>query len=102
MIEIVQIDGRACPKIFCDSCGEEIADAKAAGAVVYINLMPDGDKSSIAYVHKNFVKGDCMKRAEEAVRSKGKEPGWAELTEHLAYLISNVGMTSKDVEKRRV
>lgn len=101
MIEIVQIDGLACPKIFCDSCGEEITDAKAAGAV-YVNLMPDGDKSSIAYVHKNFVKGDCMKKAEEAVRSKGKEPGWVELTKHLAHLISNVGMTSKDVEKRLV
>lgn len=99
MIELIQIDGLACPKLFCDSCGEEIADAKAAAAV-FVNFMPDGERSALAYVHKNLVKGDCMTRAEEEIRSKGQQPGWVELTEHLAYLIGNVGMASKDIEKR--
>lgn len=99
MIELFQIDGRACPKIFCDSCGEEIAEAKAAAAV-YINFIPDGDRSEVAYVHKNFVKGDCMTKAEEAIRSNGKESGWVELTEYLAHLISNVGIASKDIEMK--
>jgi hypothetical protein len=99
MIELIVIDGLTTPKIFCDSCGEEISNAKQAAAV-FVNFLPDTKRTSVAYVHKNFVKGDCLTKAEEAVRSKGKQPGWIELTECLSYLISNVGITSTDIDKK--
>jgi hypothetical protein len=99
MIELVSIDGLTVPKIFCDSCGEEISNAKQA-AVVFTNFIRDAQRTGVAYVHKNFVKGDCMAKAEEVVRSKGEQSGWVELGEHLAYLVSNVGMTPNDIEKK--
>jgi len=97
MIELVSIDGLTVPKIFCDSCGEEISNAKQA-AVVFSNFKGNTQKVDVAYVHKNFVKGNCMTEAEESIRSKGEQPGWSELSEHLAYLVSNVGMSPKDIE----
>ena len=99
MIEMVWIGARACPKIICDSCGEEITDVKTAG-VVFPNSMDDSQRTSAAYVHKNFVKGNCMSQAEERICANGGSPGWAELGQMLADLISNAGMTATDVRKR--
>ncbi len=94
MIKLVSIDGLTVPKIFCGSCGEEISNAKQA-AVVFSNFMENSQSTDEVYVHKNFVMGNCMTKAEEPIRSKGEQPGWPELSEHLAYLVSNVGMAPK-------
>jgi hypothetical protein len=99
MIELVSMDGLTCPKLFCDSCGEEITDAKQA-AVVFSNFMDNTHRTVATYVHKDFVKGDCMAQAEASIRAKGEQSGWEELGEHLAYLISNVGMSLADIEKK--
>lgn len=99
MIELVSIDGLTVPKIFCGTCGEEISNAKHA-AVVFSNFMGNTERTGVTYVHKNFVVGSCMTQAEELIRAKGEQPGWAELSEHLAYLISNVGMGPTDIEKK--
>lgn len=99
MIELVSISGHTIPKIFCDSCGEEISNAKEA-AVVFSNFMGNNQRVSASYVHKDFVKGNCMKKAEQLIRAKGEEPGWAELSSHMAYIVNNVGMTPKDIENK--
>ena len=99
MIGLISVNGQTVPKIFCDSCGEEITNAKQA-AVVFNNFMPENQKTGVLYVHKDFVKGDCMTKAEGAIRSKGEQSGWSELGEHLAYLVNNVGMTPNDIEKK--
>lgn len=99
MIELVSIDGLTCPKLFCDSCGEEITNAKQA-AVVFRNFMNNTQRTGVAYVHKDFVKGNCMSQAEASIRANGEQSGWGELGEHLAYLISNVGMSHADIEKK--
>jgi hypothetical protein len=87
------------PKVVCDSCGEEITNVKAAAAV-YGNFMANGKKSDVLHVHKNFVRGDCMDKAESVIRSKGWQLGWAELGQHLAFLINNAGMTSEDIAEK--
>lgn len=97
MIEFISINGLIVPKIFCNSCGEEITNVKQA-AVVFKNFMENAERVPLTYVHKDFVKGSCMSKAEEVIRSRGEEPGWWELAQHLAYLVSNVGMTAKDIE----
>ncbi|MBO2683547.1 hypothetical protein [Shewanella algae] len=94
MIENIQVDGKACPKIFCDSCGKEIVEVESAG-VVFTNFLPDNERSTIAYVHKDYVGDNCTSRVEEAFRSKGKEPGFVELSQHLEDLISNIRMLDK-------
>lgn len=99
MIKLVSIDGQTVPKIFCDSCGEEISNAKQA-VIVFRIFMENSQSMDGVYVHKNFVMGNCMTKAEELIHSKGEQHGWAELSEHLAYLVSNVGMTPKDIEKK--
>lgn len=98
MIQLHWINGQAVPKITCASCGEVIINAKQAG-IVFRNFMNNGEITNVLYVHKNFVKGDCMAKAESMIRSGGGEPGWHELSEHLAFLIDNVDLTAKDIER---
>jgi hypothetical protein len=99
MLELVSIDGRTVPKIFCDSCGEEISNAKEA-AVVFRNFMLNSQRTGLTYVHKDFAKGNCLTKAQEAILEKGEQPGWSELSEHLAYLVSNVGMSPNDIKTK--
>lgn len=99
MIELVVIDGLTCPKVFCDSCGEEIQDAKQA-AIVFKNFMNNGQRTNVTYVHKDFVKGNCLSQAEASIRAQGGQPGWEELGTHLADLLSNVGIDSQDIKRR--
>lgn len=98
MIELIIIDGLTCPVIYCDSCGERITDVQQAAAV-FRNMVPEDERTGVTYVHKDFVKGDCLSQAEASIRSSGGTPGWEELGTHLAYLISNVGMSDNDVER---
>ena len=99
MIKITWIKGRGCPKIFCDSCGEEILNAKD-GAVVFPNFKDNGTIDEAIYVHKSHVKNNCMSDAEASIKAKGNQQGWEELSTHLAYLVHNAGMGSEDIEKR--
>ena len=41
-----------------------------------------------------------MDKAESVIRSKGWQLGWAELGQHLAFLINNAGMTSEDIAEK--
>ena len=99
MIQLHWINGQAVPKITCASCGEVISNAKQAG-IVFRNFMNNGEITNVLYTHKNFVNGNCMAKAESVIRSDGGEPGWLELSEHLASLVDNVGLTAKDIERR--
>ena len=98
MIKLISINGRTVPKNFCDSCGKEISDAKQ-GAIVFRNFMGDSQTTEVIYVHKNFVSENCMTKAEELIRSKGEQCGWVGLSEYIAYLASNAGMTAKSIGK---
>ena len=85
-------------KFFCDICDRQIADAKSA-AVVFTNFNETGNRAAPLYVHKNFVHGDCLSRAEDQVKASGATPGWEELNTFLAHAIANVGMNAADVGK---
>lgn len=98
MIKLVAIDGFAVPKIFCDSCGGEILDAKQ-GAIVFRNFMKNSQSTEVIYVHKNFISESCMAEAEELIRSTGENSGWIELSEHIGSLATNLGMTRKSIGK---
>ena len=99
MIEMRCIDSLFIPRIVCDSCGEVITNASKA-AIVFGNFLNNGEKTCVLHINKNFVKGDCMEKAEGVIRSKGWEPGWDELKTHLAFLIKNAGMTPEDIEEK--
>ncbi|PTQ86087.1 hypothetical protein [Nitrosomonas ureae] len=96
MIEIRGVDNDS--YIVCDACREEITNVRNALAI-FRNFMNDGEKSKVLHVHKNNVKGDCTKKAEDYIRSKDWESGSMELGEHLANLIHNIGMSPEDIKQ---
>src|SRR5262249_8429941 len=99
MFELHSINGKTVPKIICDSCGKEISNAKAA-AIVFKNFMEPDEKTTGLFVHKDFVGGNCLSVAEAKIRSQGARSGWLELSQHLAYVVSNVGLTAEDIKDR--
>src|SRR5262245_60396121 len=96
MIEIVCIEPKNVPMIRCDSCGQQILKA-AEAAVVFKGLLENGERTAVAYVHKDFVKGGYLSMVERRIRSEGAQPSWLELSQYLAHVIANTGMTAKEI-----
>ena len=98
MLQIETESNWNAPKIFCDICDRQITEAKSA-AVVFANFNETRTRAAPLYVHKNFVHGDCLSRAEDQIKASGATSGWEELTTFLAHAIANVGMNATDVGK---
>lgn len=90
------LNGMNVPQVICSSCGQAITDAKKA-AVVFENFSAEGQSVDLSYVHKNFVGNNCLSQAEQKIRATGKQSGWEELSTHMAYIVSNVGLNEKDI-----
>ena len=91
MIEIQMVGDISAPMLFCDVCGDRIAEAGKA-AVVFDNFRKDGERAKTLHVHKGNIDGKtCHHEADLIIRSGGGTPGWQELKRHLADLAHNVG-----------
>jgi hypothetical protein len=89
MIELRYIDGRTCPVVICDRCGEQITTGR--GNVEWRMGDPAGPDvdpgTGFRIVHKPF---DCR-----AAETREERVEWflsQELTHFLAYLIRNTGV----------
>lgn len=95
MIEIQSTNGRNCPMLFCDICGERIAEASKA-AVVFDNFAPNGSRVKVLTVHKGDIDGrTCHQEADSLVAAGGGRAGWQELKQHLVDLAANVGFSAE-------
>jgi hypothetical protein len=91
MIEIQMLEGINAPMLFCDVCGDRIAEAGKA-AVVYDCSRQEGERAKTLHVHKGSIDGrTCHHEAELLIKSGGGTPGWQELKRHFAGLAYNVG-----------
>lgn len=91
MIEIQMVEGISAPMLFCDVCGDRIAEAGKA-AVVYDSFRKDGERAKALHVHKGTIDAKtCHREADLIIRSGGGTPGWQELKRHFADLAHNVG-----------
>jgi len=96
MLEIHSIDGRNCPVITCDMCGECL-DHVGAAAVVFQNFSPPGSKLRLLHVHKGSIDGKtCHREAEALLGTDGAAVGWQEMRAFLTDLISNAGFPPAD------
>lgn len=104
MLEIHCIDGRNCPVIVCDICGDRLAEASKAAAV-FQNFMPDGAKLRLLHVHKGSIDGhSCHAEAEALLGMNGEATGGQEMKAYLADLAANAGFPAAQMmeyEERR-
>ncbi|MCI3206438.1 MULTISPECIES: hypothetical protein [Pandoraea] len=97
MIEIQMVSGINAPMLFCDVCGERIAEAGKA-AVVFENFREDGERAKTLHVHKGSIDGKtCRHDADLMIRSGGGTPGWQEMKRHLADLAHNMGFPAAEM-----
>jgi hypothetical protein len=85
MIRIERHDGRACPFLYCDQCGEKIRDTGAAVAAWR------AWGATVSIVHK----GACLDRYEREWCEEPSELCTEELDAHLYYLARNHGVEAK-------
>lgn len=91
MISLIRKNGRGCPVVFCDHCGEIIEDARI-GMVLYDRRFDaEGDQTQPIFLHK----GKC----DAAVKEKHQMSGWAELQTFLMDLTHNIGITPRKLSE---
>jgi len=91
MIRMIRNEGRTTPIVVCDNCKEPITDSEMAMAI-WKQPDVDGTQAEVFHLHK----GPCD-RAFKAVI--GDPNPWQELTKHLHYLCSNVGLSPEKLLK---
>jgi len=97
MFEIHKIDGRNCPMITCDICGERLTEAGKA-AVVFNNGAGNGAKLRTLQVHKGRIDGrTCHEEADNRFRAEGGMPGWEEMKTFLADAVHNIGFPPEEL-----
>jgi len=96
MIKLTMQSGRNIPQFFCDSCGGLI-DKAGAAATVFPNFNEEGEATEVKHVHKDFFGGNCLTKTEALIRAQGRQPGWEELSTHIACLVANVGLDANDI-----
>lgn len=106
MFEIHSIDGRSCPMLVCDVCGEGIVEAGKA-AVVFGSFRDNGERVKTLFVHKGTIDGKtCHQEADAIINSGNGKAGWQELKAYLVDLAANVGfpaaqMAQFDADRNR-
>lgn len=91
MIEMHTIDGRNCPVMVCDMCGEKLDNAGKAAAV-FQNFTPEGSKLRVLHVHKGRIDGKtCHAEAEALLGVGGADVGWQEMKTFLVDMAANCG-----------
>jgi hypothetical protein len=83
---ILHEEGRACPTLICDACGQKIETARA-GSYQWDFL----DGGPVFFVHKA-----CHQRLEARHE---RHMGWCELEALLVYLRNSLGVDMKQAEK---
>jgi hypothetical protein len=97
MVEIHFVEGRSCPVIVCDMCGERLSDPGKAAAV-FANFGESGGKVRALLVHKGKIDGrTCHEEAEALIRKEGGNAGWHEMKAFLADLVHNAGFPAKEL-----
>lgn len=91
MIQLLQSEGRTGPTIYCDICNTRIEDASDA-AVVFQAGYKEGAELDFRHVHKGACDAEAQRRA-------GGHLSWQPLEDHLLYLIGNVGLSTKKLQK---
>jgi hypothetical protein len=81
---------RYADSIYCDGCGELIAEAESAHILWFRSDTPETDDGRCYHVHK----GACDDRVE-AEHGAGRMLLWAPLTHHLLNLLHNTGKKTK-------
>lgn len=96
MLEIKNINGKYCPVLVCDLCGDRIYEASKAAIVHEMSSSaPDRELKSF-HVHKAGVDSrDCHERAENLLQSGGGVACWEEMRVALVSLASNCGFPAK-------
>ena len=95
MIQIAFLRGLSCPVFACDVCGGELTDPDMAMAAWSEDGGRDGKAPvAVAHVHK----GRCLDAFEEAVTPARLMTD--ELTDHVAFLVTNSGMAPELVRER--
>jgi len=89
MIRIERHDGRACPFLYCDQCGEKIRDTGAAVAA----WRAWGGLVSVLH------KGQCLAQFEREWCEEPWELCTEELDAHLYYLANNHGVKAERPER---
>lgn len=85
MIRVEYVDGRACPLVRCDGCGEQITDAGMAGVVWPLNAGPEFPQYGEGPTIPRFLckTNRCLSRCDWP---------WEELSTWLVFLVGNVGL----------
>ena len=85
---IMEKQGRACPTVVCDHCGQPIKDAKEGNYQWEV----EGD-GTLYFTHKQ-----CC-RAFEAARSRGLHWAWSDLSGLPVFLANNLKLKWKDAKE---
>jgi hypothetical protein len=92
-IVIREINGRICPIIVCEHCGEQIKEPRRAH--VLSPVPATGETVSPVFVHK----GDCDKFSAPLVKRGQYACGWTPLDVWIVQLLANIGMSHDDLDK---
>lgn len=90
MITVRLIEGRRCPLVICDTCGQTISDPGMA-AVVYDLKGPEDQAPEFAH------KGGCHEALDTRIRDAGGLPGWSELGRWMVDLLHNTGIRGDEL-----
>lgn len=94
MISVLLLDGKWCPMVACDVCGEMIK-TKADGVAVFPMVLTKAEYVPLTHAHKFLQEGmskKCFTIAEEAARKEAKIVGWKPIGEMLEEVSSNLDM----------
>ena len=94
VIRILEANGRSCPLLMCDVCGERILSLKE-GAAVFRSIKESGSTSEVMHVHKR----ECHNQAEKKM-GDGKKCPWQELQDHFYYVLANSESSPDELKKR--